>query len=74
MVYVLESNQSSESTKLMYLPEAYFKPIFLADPAPPFGLLSIVIRGSFLEYSLRIFKELSVDPSLMQIISMSLNV
>lgn len=51
---------------------ASFKPAFLADAKPPFCLLIIFIRVSFLEYSFKIFSELSSLPSFTQIICKSL--
>ena len=63
--------KSSESTKTIYSPFACLIPAFLAADNPRFFCEKIFIRLSSFAYCLRIFKQLSVEPSFMQIISKS---
>ena len=57
----------------MYSPFVCFKAKFLASAGPLFSWENILIKLYLFEKSSKIFKELSVDPSLIHIISISFN-
>ena len=63
------STQSSESTNMMYSPQAQSSASFRARDTPPFALSMTCIRASSSAYRRRISGLPSREPSLTQIIS-----
>lgn len=74
MQHASYSNQSSLSTNSMYFPLAIKSPLFLATDGPEFCCVITMTLLSALAYSRRIDRLSSVEPSSIQIISISCNV